>query len=33
VLLPSEWAMKTFVDKNGDWIVSDQPFPPPMARR
>lgn len=30
-LLPSEWALKTFTDKNDDWIVSDQPFPPPAA--
>jgi peptide chain release factor 3 len=30
-LLPSEWALKTFTDKNEDWIVSDQPFPPPTA--
>ena len=30
-LLPSEWALKTFTDKNDDWIVSDQPFPPPVA--
>ncbi|MCP5532601.1 MAG: peptide chain release factor 3 [Akkermansiaceae bacterium] len=30
-LLPSEWAMKTFVDKNEDWIISEQPFPPPVA--
>ncbi len=30
-LLPSEWALKTFADKNEDWIVSDQPFPPPVA--
>jgi peptide chain release factor 3 len=29
-LLPSEWALKTFVDKNGDWTISDQPFPPPV---
>ena len=28
-LLPSEWALKTFVDKNEDWLVSDQPFAPP----
>jgi len=28
-LLPSEWALKTFVDKNADWVISDQPFPPP----
>jgi len=27
-LLPSEWALKTFTDKNEDWIISDQPFPP-----
>jgi len=27
-LLPSEWALKTFADKNEDWIISDQPFPP-----
>ncbi len=30
-LRPSEWAMKTFVDKNEDWVVSDQPFPPPVG--
>ena len=30
-LLPSEWAMKTFIDKNEDWVVSDQPFPPPVG--
>ena len=28
-LLPSEWALKTFTDKNEDWVVSDQPFAPP----
>jgi peptide chain release factor 3 len=28
-LLPSEWALKTFTDKNDDWLISDQPFPPP----
>jgi hypothetical protein len=27
-LLPSEWALKTFTDKNEDWIISEQPFPP-----
>jgi hypothetical protein len=32
-LLPSEGALKTFTDKNEDWIVSDQPFPPPVAAR
>jgi peptide chain release factor 3 len=30
-LLPSEWALKTFADKNEDWFISDQPFPPPVA--
>ncbi|MEI6656674.1 MAG: EF-Tu/IF-2/RF-3 family GTPase, partial [Verrucomicrobiota bacterium] len=30
-LLPSEWALKTFTDKNADWIVSDQPFAPPAG--
>ncbi|HSP43156.1 MAG TPA: peptide chain release factor 3 [Luteolibacter sp.] len=30
-LLPSEWALKTFSEKNEDWIISDQPFPPPVA--
>ena len=30
-LLPSEWALKTFADKNEDWIISDSPFPPPTA--
>jgi len=33
VLLPSEWALKTFTDKNQDWIISRQPFPPPVADR
>ncbi len=28
-LLPSEWAVKTFTDKNDDWLVSEQPFAPP----
>ncbi len=28
-LLPSEWALKTFTDKNDDWLVSEQPFAPP----
>lgn len=28
-LLPSEWALKTFSDKNEDWVISDQPFAPP----
>jgi len=28
-LLPSEWALKTFADKNADWTISEQPFPPP----
>jgi peptide chain release factor 3 len=30
-LLPSEWALKTFTDKNEDWIISEQPFPPPVT--
>jgi peptide chain release factor 3 len=30
-LLPSEWALKTFSDKNEDWIISEQPFPPPTV--
>jgi peptide chain release factor 3 len=30
-LLPSEWALKTFADKNEDWLISEQPFPPPAA--
>ncbi len=30
-LLPSEWALKTFSDKNEDWIISEQPFPPMIA--
>jgi peptide chain release factor 3 len=32
-LLPSEWALKTFADKNEDWLISDQPFPPPTMER
>jgi peptide chain release factor 3 len=31
-LLPSEWALKTFADKNEDWLISDQPFPPPVVQ-
>jgi peptide chain release factor 3 len=27
-LLPSEWALKTFAEKNEDWIISPDPFPP-----
>ncbi len=27
-LLPSEWALKTFADKNEEWILSEHPFPP-----
>ena len=27
-LFPGEWAMKTFTEKNEDWVVSEQPFPP-----
>jgi hypothetical protein len=23
--------MKTFTEKNEDWIISEQPFPPPVA--
>jgi len=30
-LLPSEWALKTFTDKNEDWIISEEPFPPRPA--
>ena len=32
-LLPSEWALKTFTEKNPDWFISDTPFPPPVAER
>jgi peptide chain release factor 3 len=32
-LLPSEWALKTFADKNEDWLLSEQPFPPPAVVR
>ncbi|HEX5790135.1 MAG TPA: peptide chain release factor 3, partial [Luteolibacter sp.] len=27
-LLPSEWALKTFADKNEEWEISAQPFAP-----
>ncbi len=30
-LFPSEWALKTFADKNEDWTISEQPFPPPVV--
>jgi peptide chain release factor 3 len=30
-LLPSEWALKTFTDKNEGWTISADPFPPPAA--
>ncbi len=29
-LIPSEWTLRTFTEKNEDWIVSETPFPPPM---
>ncbi|BCX49748.1 peptide chain release factor 3 [Haloferula helveola] len=29
-LIPSEWTLGTFTEKNPDWIVSDVPFPPPV---
>ncbi len=32
-LLPSEWALKTFADKNEDWLLSEQPFPPPLVEK
>jgi peptide chain release factor 3 len=32
-LLPSEWALKTFSDKNEDWIISEQPFAPPVVEK
>jgi peptide chain release factor 3 len=32
-LIPHEWALKTFTEKNEDWIVSEQPFPPPVAEK
>jgi len=25
--------LKTFTDKNEDWILSEQPFPPPVVER
>jgi peptide chain release factor 3 len=28
-LIPSEWTLGTFTEKNSDWLVSDVPFPPP----
>ncbi len=28
-LFPSDWSVKTFTEKNDDWLISDQPFPPP----
>ncbi len=27
-LFPHDWAMKTFIEKNEDWEISEQPFPP-----
>ncbi|MFC7335549.1 peptide chain release factor 3 [Haloferula chungangensis] len=30
-LIPSEWVLNTFAEKNSDWIVSDSPFPPPSG--
>jgi len=27
-LFPHDWAMKTFLEKNTDWVISEQPFPP-----
>jgi len=31
VMCPSEWSMKTFMDKNEDWETSGQPFPAEKA--
>lgn len=33
IKLPSEWTLKTFADKNEDWVLSEQPFPPPIVER
>ncbi len=30
-LIPSEWTLGTFSEKNQDWIVSEQPFAPPSG--
>jgi len=30
-LIPSEWTMRTFTEKNEDWEVSESPFPAPVA--
>lgn len=30
-LIPSEWALKTFEDKNEDWVISPDPFAPPVT--
>lgn len=30
-LLPSEWTLKTFAEKNPDWIIAEDPFPPPSG--
>ncbi len=30
-LFPSEWAIKTFEEKNEAWVISPDPFPPPVA--
>jgi len=27
-LFPHDWAMKTFIEKNEDWEISEQPLPP-----
>jgi len=27
-LFPHDWAMKTFIEKNEEWEISEQPFPP-----
>jgi len=32
-LIPSEYTLRTFTDKNEDWIVSEQPFAPPTVER
>ncbi|MCH7226250.1 peptide chain release factor 3 [Haloferula sp. A504] len=29
-LIPSEWTLGTFTEKNADWEISDSPFPPPV---
>jgi hypothetical protein len=30
-LIPSDWTLRTFTEKNEKWEISEVPFPPPQG--